>query len=221
MTKVCAVCGRGEPEVRVYNGLCLDCFISERLTVDIKRRLKIQICPSCGDHTYKGRWRRDYDARKLKEDIRNTLSGIFKVKGGRMEDFDLDREVDIEWLIRRPHSIKAHLAIYIDGYDEVIEYPISVPLTVNIRLCDRCLREKSGNYEALLQVRMIEGDMDREKRRQIYGIIVEMLGKAYREGRDYRVIKTEDYHYGIDVFYLLFPGDEGCAGVEKKDWRHD
>ncbi len=216
MPRVCAICGRSESEVKIYDGLCPICFIVERLEVKVKRRPRIAVCPSCGDHTFRGRWRRDYDGRKIADDLAVMVSDVVRVEGGVFKGVKLDEEVDLEKLYSRPSDLRVGVFIYLEGYEEDVTYHFNVPLKVDVRLCDRCIRERSGNYEAVLQVRMVEGPMSMDRRKQVYRIVVESLGKAYREGRDYRVVKTEDYRYGIDIYFTSYSQAMRVAQALKK-----
>ena len=201
--RFCVLCGRGGEDVKISNGICLECFKSKYLRISSKKPVKLVLCPLCGDHKYKGRWRRDYVQEKLVRDVESTApSVLISPYNVKISKFKL--LTSLELLFKRPLYISGETYLVLEDYDELVKMRLTIPAEIKFRYCDRCLREKSGNYEAVLQVRSKSKKMNPEEKRRIYTIIVEGINRAYKSGRDYRVIDSKDFEYGIDVYFSSY-----------------
>ncbi|MEM3833294.1 MAG: NMD3-related protein [Thermoprotei archaeon] len=202
MQEKCLVCGRSEG-VLIYRGICLDCFLHERKILTFKeRRVHFTVCPICGDHLYKGSWRRSSNILLLKNDFKSMVLSNIKIDA---EDsiIDVEFDGDVEDFIKRAgnNRIDARVKIKLHGYNVVINRDIYMYIDVKHKICDRCLNEISGNYEAVLQVR---GHIDREEMNLLYLTVSKSLEKAYKSGRDYRLIDQKEVDNGVDFYFSSY-----------------
>ncbi|MGB9729269.1 MAG: NMD3-related protein [Thermoprotei archaeon] len=203
MQEKCLVCGRSKKEVLIYKGICLDCFLHDRKVFEFKdKKVHFIVCPICGDHLYKGSWRRSNDTLLLRNDFKSIILSNIKIN---MEDsiIDIKFDSDVEDFIKHPgnNRINASVKIKLHGYGVVINRDIYMYINVKHKICDRCLNEVSGNYEAILQIR---GSIDKEEMNQLYLTVSKSLEKAYKSGRDYRLIDQKEVDNGVDFYFSSY-----------------
>ncbi len=203
MQQKCVVCGRGSDEVLIYKGVCLDCFLRDTKTFTFKEKsVHFTFCPVCGDHTYKGRWRRSDDVSILKSDFKNiVLSNIRVNVEGEIVSIEFKSDVLDFIKYSGNRRIDGNIKIKLYGYDFVVERSMYTYVDVEHKLCDRCLNEVSGNYEAILQIR---GYADKSKMNELYMVVSKSLDSAYKAGRDYRLIDQKIIDNGVDFYFSSY-----------------
>lgn len=189
--------------------------MNEHRIIYPKHPVKITICKSCGDHTYLGRWRRDPSERNLNNDLKKLIIRSIRVERGKLISINVPY-VNSEDLMKKDKGILVDALVYIDFFDVENAFKIFIPMDIDVKLCDRCIKEKIENYDAILQVRWARG-VGEELRSEIYKLIYEVLERAYYRGGDYRIIKTEDRPYGMDVYFSsLSQAWEAARMISKK-----
>lgn len=199
----CLVCGKSSDKVPIYRGVCLDCFLHDTKVLMFKeRKVHFTVCPICGDHIYKGSWRRSDDILLLEDDFKSVVLSNIKTD---MEDsiVDIEFDNDIVNFVKRSgnNRINGHVKIRLHGYNVIIDRNIYAYVDVRHKVCDRCLNEVSGNYEAILQVR---GNISKEEMNQLYLAVSKSLEMAYKSGRDYRLIDQKEVSKGVDFYFSSY-----------------
>jgi len=213
----CVICGRGSDEVLIYKNVCLDCFLHEVKTLIFKgKSVHFTLCPICGDHTFKGKWRRSDDPIMLENDLKAIILSNIKVNvNGEIVDFKFRDDV-IRFIKNSGNrKIDVDVKVKLYDYDVIVERSIYTYVNIEHKLCDRCLNEISGNYEAILQVR---GNIGREEMNKLYLTVSKSLETAYKSGRDYRLIDQKEVNNGVDFYFSSYNEAVRAAKELKKQF---
>lgn len=217
MQQRCVICGRGSDEVLIYKNVCLDCFLHEVKTLIFKgKSVHFTLCPICGDHTFKGKWRRSDDPIMLENDLKAIILSNIKVNvNGEIVDFKFRDDV-IRFIKNSGNrKIDVDVKVKLYDYDVIVERSIYTYVNIEHKLCDRCLNEISGNYEAILQVR---GNIGREEMNKLYLTVSKSLETAYKSGRDYRLIDQKEVNNGVDFYFSSYNEAVRAAKELKKQF---
>jgi nonsense-mediated mRNA decay protein 3 len=101
------------------------------------------------------------------------------------------KEIEFSMTIKRSPNAS-------ESYIETIES--SIPL--ELQLCPRCTRAKSGSYEAILQVRGAKGNLSPEERENILSLIENTLKNRFKESPQSIVSKIVQKNEGIDLYFV-------------------
>jgi NMD protein affecting ribosome stability and mRNA decay len=213
----CVICGRGSDKVLIYKGVCLDCFLHEtKMFIFKERNVHFTLCPVCGDHIFKGKWRRSDDPVMLESDLKAIILSNIRVNiNGEIVGFEF--KGDVIKFITNPGNRKIDVGVKVKlhDYGVVVERDIYTYVNIEHKLCDRCLNEISGNYEAILQVR---GNISREEMNRLYLTVSKSLEAAYKSGRDYRLIDQKEVNNGVDFYFSSYNEAVRAAKELKKQF---
>lgn len=191
----CVECG-DEPD-KLYDGLCLECYIKSKLNVKVDSPIHIDICPVCGSIRKKNNWveRPDMEAIML-ERIDDALSIPYEAdKYGFNVEFD---EED-------PYNIKAMILVRLETEDITTEKEIIAKIVFKKVQCEICSKIHGNYYEAILQVRPTEKEMTEEQKELVMNKVKKRVEVKEGEKRNIFLTSHEERHGGID-FYLSDTG---------------
>lgn len=195
----CAICGRSSVKISKQKGICKECFIKTGLVKEVKK-IKITLCPSC----YRIRRERWITYERFSE-IEHMLERILERKiilneGVSLEDIEVKASSSLD-------TLEAELYLFLKDYDEYVETSIKPEIELNRVLCDDCLRYKSEDYEALLQIRSEDENLVEE---------FELFLEKLLQGLDREVVKKEKFNYGLDVYFSKLSTARRLANSFKK-----
>jgi len=181
---ICAICGRSDVKISSVKGICKDCFIKQGLISNIKP-LKLTICPRCF-RIRKDRWMR----MNRFEDIELFIEKEFEKKivtkeGVILESLNISLDPSLLFA-------KAEADLFLQYYDEYVSLDLDLEIDLKKNLCDNCLRLKTENYEALIQIRSFDNNLLDE---------FESLLDDLSEEESESLIKKERYNYGLDIYF--------------------
>ncbi|MFA6035960.1 MAG: NMD3-related protein [Candidatus Micrarchaeia archaeon] len=168
--KICPRCGAKSNEKKFIENFCIDCFRSY-IDIDTPAAVEIPACRTCGRVKLKLGWQ-DKNDEEIGKFVLRQCSAKYEDAKARLTD---DGACEITFTIKAGESTI-----------EVIE---NVGIKYSATSCDKCSRESSGYFEAIIQLR---GAEEKVKRTQ-----AKML--PYLEKNSF-ISKVKDTHRGIDMY---------------------
>jgi NMD protein affecting ribosome stability and mRNA decay len=181
---ICAVCGSSNKKISSRRGICIDCYIKDGL-IDHIKPIKLTVCPRCY-RIKKQRWIRFPSFEELEGFLEEDFKNKIVTKGSVFID---DIQVSLSPNLR---EAKVTLDLYLEDYGEITEINLDLPIILNKTLCESCLRFKTENYEALIQLRTTNSRMVSE---------FESLLEAMDHEDIETLIKKVRFSYGIDAYF--------------------
>lgn len=178
MRKICPVCGR-ETDILI-EGLCPDCYRSTHRIIETPSNVQVLMCRGCGAYFINGRWVKGI------RNLQRLIESRIKVKGV-VEGLEVRVFRDRARIKVRGKASELMPYSYEEDYE--------VKLTLQMDLCPSCRAELMEKEEAIIQLRLIGGDLN-EVRERVMDIVKVTLAKGEDRGR---VIKIEDAEDGFDI----------------------
>ena len=188
---LCVECGDEVQEL--HDGMCMDCYIDKRVSVEIEDPIEIEICSKCGSVRKGDRWleRPDFETVML-DRIEDSLSISSSV-----EKFSFQVEFDES----DPKNIEADLTVelMINGVEK--EKHLSTHIVLKKGQCKNCSKREGDYYEAILQVRPTEEEMTEEQKRDVISMVHKRVDVDRGEEKKVFITLEKEIHGGLD-FYL-------------------
>jgi 60S ribosomal export protein NMD3 len=182
LESVCPSCGE-----RSY-GVCERCLAQGRTVPTMPSFLSIQVCPTCSDHFFRGRW--------INEDTNSAVAKAVE------ETLKIDPDETAFTIVLKqisPTIIHAHVEINVSGAGRSCE-SFDVDVRVNRATCDRCSRVSGGYYESKVQIR---ADRRRPKRAELdraLEVAATTIDLAQKTDRLAFITKTVWLREGLDLY---------------------
>ncbi|MFQ6127466.1 MAG: 60S ribosomal export protein NMD3 [Thermoplasmata archaeon] len=182
----CVECGK---EGKTYDNLCLECFDKKHKLVEVPENIDITLCAHCGAHQRGASWVHE----ERDDAIRFAIEQVVEVdKLARLEDIDISLREEDE------RNLSTELSFELRVEDAVFERQRRTRIRLKRGVCDVCSRQKGEYFEAILQVRPPEGEVEDdliERASETIHLEVERMGP------EVFISKEESVHGGLD-FYL-------------------
>lgn len=182
----CVECGR---EGETHDSLCAACFDKRRKLVRVPEHVDITLCAHCGAHQRGAKWAHV----ERPEAIRHALEGAVEVDTGAQLDV-----LDVKLREEDERNLAAELLMVLKVNDAEFRREKKTRVRIKQGVCDVCSRQKGHYFEAVIQVRPPEGEVEEglvEKANEIVHQEVERMGP------EVFISKEESLHGGAD-FYL-------------------
>jgi nonsense-mediated mRNA decay protein 3 len=182
LESVCPSCGE-----RSY-GLCERCLARGRTIPATPSFLSIQVCPTCSDHFFKGRW--------INEDTNGAVAKAVE------EALKIDPDEAAFTIVLNqisPTIIHAHVEIDVSqmgGSNESFD----VDVRVNRVACDRCSRISGGYYESKVQIRADHRTPERTELDRALELAATTIELAQKTDRLAFIAKTMWLREGLDLY---------------------
>lgn len=211
MEKFCYRCGALEKEKGpLIEGLCTECYLSENRLVKTPDDLVLEFCKNCRGYLLNNSFhdilvdpRSEY-LEAAKELVSSEIEVLQEsAEGIRFEDFEDSEGVDISFDAEytSPNTIIVSLEVWAKFFNT--DKPLHDEDKVKVRLskttCDVCKKQKTGYYEALLQVRG-ENEIPEENLKRIFKNLEGRFQKVYGKNRKEFVSKIQQKHGGLDLY---------------------
>ncbi len=180
----CAICGRTNVKISRQRGICLDCAIKEGFVKNVKP-IKLIVCPIC----YRVRRERWIDISSFSE-LEGLVEKIVRKKIVFKENVSLnDLEIFLDPSLR---LAKINLELHLEEFEEDFNTDLKIQINLLKNICENCLRKKTENYQALIQLRTHDEEIIEE--------FDKFLGSLSNEELQF-FIKEERFSYGIDAYF--------------------
>ena len=189
--RFCVRCGALEtPDNPIIDGLCLKCLREEKQLFEVKGSLHIVVCPVCGSYLVGSSW---YPGAGDPEETIRWLAERLVEQGIRPKEPAESAEIKrVEIVKERGGQYFADVtaAVKVKGHE--VEQRLLIPLRVEKRVCEKCLKKSGGDYDATLQIRSERGMVTEEELREA-GEWFSMVDN----GED--IVELVDRKEGLDV----------------------
>jgi nonsense-mediated mRNA decay protein 3 len=150
--------------------------------------LSIQVCPTCSDHFFKGRWINEDTNRAVAKAVEEALK------------IDPDKAAFTIVLNQiSPTILHAHVEINVSEAGGSHE-SFDVDVRVNRVACDRCSRISGGYYESKVQIRADRRTPERTELDRALEIAATTLELAQKTDRLAFIAKTTWLREGLDLY---------------------
>ena len=188
----CPECGR--TDVELFEGVCKDCYLKDYQFLKIPENITVTVCKHCNAKLEGGKWQEEEIP---EEEI------IYRALENNIEVDELAQDEEIELEIDQMRGTIAEC--YVEATATVLGELMSEAHTPNVRInhtvCPDCSKKSSGYYEAVIQLRADERELDSDEianAEEIIGRVIEKQARkdklAYipqiatpKEGKDYYI----------------------------------
>ncbi len=194
----------------LIEGLCPDCYLSENRLVKTPDELVLEVCKNCGGYLLNNSFHDimlnpQSEYLEASKELVSSETQVLQesAEGIRFEDFEDSSGVDIGFNAEytSPEDILVELEVWVKFFNT--EKPLHDQTRVKVKIskttCEVCQKQKTGYYEALLQVRA-EKEIPEEKLKQIFRKLEERFQKVYGKNRKEFVSKIQKKHGGLDLY---------------------
>ncbi len=184
--KRCPICGKPVESL----DLCPECYVERRKVFELDDVVTLIRCPRCGFFKISGRWRDIAFEDALVDVILSRIRVVpeFEVEG-----------VSVTPLTR---GEVGRYAVSLRGRieDEDVEVGKVIEVRVSSEVCGRCSREAGGYYEAIVQVRAEDREIEEEEMEKVREIIERILDRE-RENQKAFISKVVERKEGVDFYF--------------------
>jgi nonsense-mediated mRNA decay protein 3 len=188
----CVNCGKDE---KLYEHLCKTCFLEKTKFFELPKVLKIMFCSNCNAWEKANHW----EPSESEEDALNQrLMGELKSIGGAKVTSS-----ELEWEPYKTNELKATLHLSAKFEDLDIKESVNTEVRIKYSTCGRCSRQAGSYFEAIIQIRATNRELDDPELERANNVVDEMLNNAKAQSVDSNAFltKTEFIHGGQD-FYI-------------------
>jgi len=182
----CVECGKKTN--KLYDGLCIDCYLKKHKFFDMPEEIIIKVCRNCGAYKIGNKWKHG----DIKELIKEQISLLIQ------DNCRLDVNYEERKIICRGNF---------EGYE--IKEERHFKIKFKKVLCEKCSLRKGGYFEAILQVR--KKNMDEIEKMKIEKIV----NKKIDEMNSF-ILKKEEKKGAID-YYIGSKKAAAAAAKEIRD----
>ncbi|UXD22013.1 hypothetical protein IPA_00875 [Ignicoccus pacificus DSM 13166] len=163
--RFCVKCGALEsPENPIVGGLCLKCLKEEKDLFEVKGSLHLVVCPVCGSYLVGSSW---YPGADDAEETIAWLAERLVEQGIKAKEPAEEVElVSVRTRKMRGGKYVAEVTARVSVKGHWIEQTQIIPLNVEKRVCEKCLKKSGGDYDATLQIRSERGTVTQEELRE-------------------------------------------------------
>ncbi len=190
-TPFCIKCGR--TNTPLIEGMCPSCWLEENKLVDVPRVLEADYCRFCGSVRIHGKWLNTYDMGEavLKvvdaytKDVKPSKQIIESIK---VESIEFVTQPSWRTIVKLIVSAKIRELTLTSSYD--------VEVRLKPSICPRCIMRRSGDYEALIQIRASRKQLSKLRR------IVKVVEKHLTDDIAHDIVNVVDNGNRIDVLFF-------------------
>ncbi len=186
--------------------MCPECFLEENPMVKVPEDLEVEVCAQCLSLNTGLRWEHPpEDASDVESLLVDYALRVLEDNLKVLPDVELDiRPLEVKGEPGGPGA-RVLVTFLIEGEWEVEderlrrEYQVKVP--VKFTLCHRCMKYRSGFYEAILQVRSFRGELTKSEREELEEFVTRSAESLLKRDPMAFVSDVKHRDEGID-FYL-------------------
>ncbi len=147
MVRFCVRCGTEEREgFPIIDGLCPRCFVKERKIVELPPKVEVTLCPSCGSTLLKGKW--VFISDSIEEVVETIINEVFIKRTNTYPGFE-----NVIAGVKELTDTTASILVTGSYKGALVSQEALANVLVKKRLCPRCMKIKSGHFEAEMQIR--------------------------------------------------------------------
>ena len=170
----CPECGA--TDVEMIDGICKNCFLKKFQLMEIPENITVTICKHCNAKLEEGKWKDEYIP---EEEI------IYRALERNITISDLAENEEIELEIDQMRGTIAEC--YVEAVatvlgEEVVETH-TPDVKINYSVCPDCSKRNAGYYEAVIQLRADDRELEDEEIATAEEIINRTLDKQFKKDK--------------------------------------
>ena len=186
----CVQCGK--EDVDTINGLCMECFLNGRKLVTMPHHVDLIKCSNCGEYSLGDQWLKMPQDDAIMDIAMSTVMMIPEAKlvsVGQM----IERQDDKNFVV--------HVQFDLDVNGVMANDEDSTIVRLKNGVCKRCSRQLGSYYEAIIQLRSGERNLDEDLREEVVRHVRRSVDDMAKNNRDLFITKIQKAIGGVD-FYL-------------------
>lgn len=186
----CVECGK---DTKLYEKLCEDCFIRKMKFYTFKKVLKLTLCSQCNARKVSNHW---VETTSVEDGIREALIESINPNLGIKNP-----KYSIKLIPDRTNIFRALISINAEFEDLKINDELEMEVRLNYHTCNRCSKLSGSYFEAIIQVRSTNRELDENELGKAEDIVITTLEHSEGSEQNAFLTKTEYIHGGVD-FYI-------------------
>jgi len=188
---ICVECGAEVDEL--FEGMCTDCYVDKKVTVDIDDPIQIEFCSKCSSIKKGDKWLERPDLETIMLDrIEDSLT-----ISSQVDKFSFQVELNEG----DPKNIQADLIVGLTTKGKKKEKYLSTNIVLKKGQCKNCSKREGDYYEAILQVRPTKQEMTKEQKFEVTNMVHERVEVERGDEKKVFITLEKEIHGGLD-FYL-------------------
>ncbi len=184
----CVKCGRDCEEQ--INGLCMECFLDGRQLMVLPHHVDLQRCTNCEEYNIRDRWTKTTEDDAVQE---AALTGLAVIPEAQVVSVATMAQPQDD----RTYEVKVQADLSIGAY--LVQAESSTIVRVKNNVCKRCSRQLGNYYEATMQIRSGEKDLDEDLRDEIVRRIRDSVELQSKTNRQLFITKVQEVPGGVDI----------------------
>lgn len=196
----CVECGR---EGELVGSLCVECFSKRRASASIPDHVDLSLCAHCSAmETDKG-W---VDVGSIREAaVYSVERALVLPKGARLSE----ARVHLSEKDERNMEAKVDVIFSLEGH--AFQRALSTIVRLKRGSCTECSKQQGRYYEAILQVRGNERELDSAVERSIQTLVTERVASMRKSSREVFISKVAKVKGGLDFYFSTIPAARNVA----------
>lgn len=196
----CVECGR---EGELIGSLCVECYSKRHATVSLADHVDLTLCAHCSSmETDKG-WE---DVGSVREAAVLAVEHALKLpKGASLS------EARVHLSEKDERNLEAAVDIVFNLEGHAFERALGTVVRLKRGSCIECSKQQGRYYEAILQVRGQERELDKATERGIQAMVTERVASMRKSSREVFISKVERVKGGLDFFFSTIPAARNVA----------
>jgi nonsense-mediated mRNA decay protein 3 len=196
----CVECGR---EGELIGSLCVECYSRRHAAASLPDHVDLALCAHCSAmQTDKG-WE---DVGSVREAATLAVEHALSLpKGASLSE----ARVRLAEKDERNIEATAEVSFTLEGHE--FERELRTIVRLKRGSCTECSKQQGRYYEAILQVRGQERDLDKPAQRAIQDTVAERVSGMRRSSREVFISKVEKVKGGLDFYFSTTPAARSIA----------
>ncbi len=213
MNGFCVECGI--PAEHTVNGLCMTCFLKDRMLVSLPDHVDLFVCTSCGQFLWRGEYQSMAPEKAISLSAKFALNIIKEAKLISSTSTIVPRD-NYNFAV----TVNCKLAIA----DFEADASASTIVRVKNTVCKICSRRTGNYYEAILQIRTSEKTLSQDMQDEVLEKVERFVDDAATTNPNAFITKMEIVPGGVDVYLSMIAlgreltkelGDIYCAETDE------
>jgi nonsense-mediated mRNA decay protein 3 len=200
---ICIECGK---DTKLYHNLCEACFRSKKQFIKIPQVVDVKLCNHCGARERGKLW---LDVESVEAAIEAAVSDKVQIDDDYVESSNYKFKFEYE----DDNNLQVYLTstLWVEGLKLGSEDVIKVRLKPSV--CNRCSKIAGDYYEAIVQIRAEDRELDPEELETSQELVETEIGARQKNDRNIFISKMEKIHGGLDFYIGSTQGGRNVAKI--------
>ncbi|MCQ2053595.1 MAG: hypothetical protein MJZ03_06670 [archaeon] len=185
----CVKCGKDD--VKTINGLCFKCFLNDREIINMPHHIDLMKCANCEEYLINNKWVKKTKNLAIEEIALETVETISHGEIVSAETH-VEKQEDKTFVVHVQANVNVSGTI-VTGKDNTI-------VRLKNTVCKRCSRQLGNYYEAIMQIRIDENNIDNGLLEEVVKKIKASVEKQAKINRLLFISNIRMVSGGADIF---------------------